>query len=249
MGTTDTIAQVHPARLCEQLFAACTSTIVKGRVVDVVARNNSSTDGEGIAGVHVVQDGDAATSIVAGTTVVYCCGLWNPPCTTGKEFMQGIKYHSVILPTRRVLSQCVFFAGHGDPEVYVRPDSTAYCTGFPEPARAVTEVPGEERVEVEKVEAIVQAVQSASAGTDRAIDWAQPSVKEKACYLPTTPDGIPVIGQVKSGIYMASGHSCWGILMGLATGESLASLIATGTSDRVDLAPFTPSRDTSVLSE
>jgi hypothetical protein len=32
--------------------------------------------------------------------------------------------------------------------------------------------------------------------------------------------------------YMAAGHSCWGILMGPASGESMASLIGTGKSNR-----------------
>ncbi|KAL7527475.1 hypothetical protein ACHAWF_002191 [Thalassiosira exigua] len=44
------------------------------------------------------------------------------------------QYHSILIPSPRVLSQAVFFQGHGDPEVYPRPDGDAYITGFPDPA-------------------------------------------------------------------------------------------------------------------
>jgi glycine/D-amino acid oxidase-like deaminating enzyme len=42
--------------------------------------------------------------------------------------------------------------------------------------------------------------------------------------------------------FVAAGHSCWGILMGPATGEAMANLIAKGTSPNVDLQSFRPDR-------
>lgn len=41
---------------------------------------------------------------------------------------------------------------------------------------------------------------------------------------------------------MCTGHSCWGILNGPATGKALAELICTRESQCVDLAPFDPAR-------
>lgn len=48
-----------------------------------------------------------------------------------------------------------------------------------------------------------------------------------ACYLPTSPDGDPIIGVVPGveGLYMAAGHTCWGILNGPATGQLLAGVV------------------------
>ena len=42
---------------------------------------------------------------------------------------------------------------------------------------------------------------------------------EQACFLPCTDDSVPVIGEVPGirGCYVATGHSCWGILNGPAT--------------------------------
>ena len=42
-------------------------------------------------------------------------------------------------------------------------------------------------------------------------------LKEQACYLPCSNDGLPFIGKIGTeydGAYIASGHGCWGILNG-----------------------------------
>jgi glycine/D-amino acid oxidase-like deaminating enzyme len=97
----------------------------------------------------------------------------------------------------------------GDPEVYVRPDKTAYCTGFPDNPVRVTEEPGKELIRAGAIERIKNAVQQAS---DLEVSN---SVLEQACYLPSTPDGLPMMGELDKHpkCFVAAGHSCWGILM------------------------------------
>lgn len=67
---------------------------------------------------------------------------------------------------------------------------------------------------------------------------------EQACILPCTDDGIPVIGEVPGvkGCFVATGHSCWGILNGPATGAAMAELLLDGHCSIVDITPFSPSR-------
>lgn len=67
---------------------------------------------------------------------------------------------------------------------------------------------------------------------------------EQACFLPCTDDGVPVIGEFPGvkGCYVATGHSCWGILNGPATGAAMAELVLDGKSTIVDLTRFSPSR-------
>lgn len=66
---------------------------------------------------------------------------------------------------------------------------------------------------------------------------------EQACYLPLSSDGLPIIGQLGApGVYIATGHSCWGILNGPATGLGLAELIVHGAARSVDLRAFSPAR-------
>lgn len=113
----------------------------------------------------------------------------------------------------------------------------------------VTERPGEEEVRPEAVSRIVEAVRKASGGADkRGTLSAAPSL-EQACYLPTTPDGLPIMGRLPCSdrdsdqCFVATGHTCWGILLGPASGESMAHLIATGRStEHVDLRPYDPAR-------
>jgi glycine/D-amino acid oxidase-like deaminating enzyme len=66
--------------------------------------------------------------------------------------------------------------------------------------------------------------------------------------MSSTPDGLPITGALPADqpqCFVAAGHSCWGILMGPATGEAIkkmANLIAKGTSPNVDLQSFRPDR-------
>jgi glycine/D-amino acid oxidase-like deaminating enzyme len=105
----------------------------------------------------------------------------------------------------------------------------------------VIEEPGKEEIRQEKVDQILHAVREASGGGGSVLGQ-EPEVVQ-SCYLPCTPDNIPMMGKIGSmdGCYVAAGHGCWGILMGPATGEAMAHLILTGKSSRyVDLAQFRP---------
>lgn len=67
---------------------------------------------------------------------------------------------------------------------------------------------------------------------------------EQACFLPCTEDGNPVIGEIPGvkGCYVATGHSCWGILNGPATGAAIAELVMDGRATIVDVSRFSPAR-------
>ena len=231
LGDEETIAQVHPKLFCERLFAKTQelvpeTSLARGKVIGA----EYDPDNKGRLVGAKLEDG----TIVAGDALLYACGPWTA------NIMTGVKYHSVILPTPTLLSQCVFFSGCGDPEVYVRPDQTAYCTGFPDAPINVQEQPGEEEIRMDAVQKIREAVKKASN-----LD-AEPRTIQ-SCYLPSTPDGIPLMGPLGNGCFAAAGHSCWGILLGPASGESMAHLIASGNSPHVNLAPFAPSRYGRVL--
>lgn len=263
LGDETTIAQVHPKMLCDALWAKVnanpnvTPILKKGKVGDFV--NSKDDDDTRLIGAKVLffgEEKEEKETLVECDALLYACGPW----TKFGNCMQGVKYHSVILPTKnkQVLNQAVFFDGCGDPEVYPRPDATVYACGFPDEARVVTENPGEEEIRQDKVEEIIRAVKVASSGRKVQQDGNGDDEKEgetsgmaleekpalvQSCYLPTTPTGIPMMGQISKDVYVASGHSCWGILMGPGTGECMASLIMTGQSTPfVDLRYFDPLR-------
>eukprot|EP00955_Chlamydomonas_euryale_P115502 366354-Chlamydomonas_euryale.AAC.12 len=68
----------------------------------------------------------------------------------------------------------------------------------------------------------------------------------QACYLPIPAGNAPIIGAVPSvrGAYVATGHSCWGILNAPATGKALAELILDGHVSYLPggLSAFDPAR-------
>jgi glycine/D-amino acid oxidase-like deaminating enzyme len=69
-------------------------------------------------------------------------------------------------------------------------------------------------------------------------------VSAQACYRPVTRDGLPLIGRVPAveGLYVATGHSVWGILNAPATAEAMAELIVEGAAHAVDISAFDPGR-------
>ena len=70
-------------------------------------------------------------------------------------------------------------------------------------------------------------------------------LKEQACFLPNinSYDGQPIIDKIPhyDGAYIATGHGCWGILTGPATGKCLAQLILNHPLD-VDLTRLSMER-------
>lgn len=234
LGDETTIAQVHPKKLCECLWEDASSKVgsklIVGKVVEAVLEKNK------VVGVKL-EDG----SILEADALVVACGPWSDEAKKwfGKDIqsnfprMLGVKYHSILVASPRVLSQAVFFQGAGDPEVYPRKDGDAYITGFPDPPQLVTESPGNEEVRGEVVDRLKRAMDAVSTE----LGGKDPHTKQ-ACYLPTTQDGNPIIGAVPNvkGAFVASGHSCWGILNGPATGEAMAELLVHGKTSHVDIS-------------
>lgn len=99
----------------------------------------------------------------------------------------------------------------------------------------MTESPGNEEVRREMVNKLIDATKKTSTELGDI-----PPHTEQACYLPTTEDGIPLIGEIPGvkGAFVAAGHGCWGILNGPATGEAVAELLVKGKAQHVNLQVF-----------
>ena len=232
MGGEETIAQVHPKKLCNAMWKYSQESVGSKLLVGKVVKALTNEDGS----IHGVKLEDGST--VDCDALVIACGPWTEYARswfgsdTSLPSMMGVKYHSILIGSPRVLNQAVFFQGHGDPEVYPRPDGDAYITGYPDIAIKVTETPGNEEVRSEKVNQLIDATKKTSTELGDI-----PPHTQQACYLPTTMDGLPVIGPLAEvkGTFVASGHGCWGILNGPATGEAVAELLAEGKTKSIDL--------------
>jgi len=248
MGEEENVAQVHPKKLCEHLWEACQRggcRLIQGKVTGALSDEKGN-----LRGAQLEDNEESTPQQLDADALLYACGPWSA------NIMYGIKGHSLVLPTKRVLKQCVFFYSNtfGDCEVFVRPDSTAFCSGFPDELVKVTESPGMEEVEPDKADRLREAVRRCSDQMGDASSYDRvlgEPILQQACYQPVTDDFLPVMGTLTrrasggcraGSCYMAGGNNCWGILLGPATGECMADLIATGKTPHVDISNFRPSR-------
>ena len=135
------------------------------------------------------------------------------------------------LPAQAIFTSIKTSKSWSEPEIYVRPspppsafseppqnrpDGTAYCCGptdsSPLPARAslvTTSAPA-----IAELLSLVGALSPSHlrVGFVGGEEGARIE-KEQACYLPVG-SGDPVLGCLEEGVYVGSGHSCWGITMG-----------------------------------
>lgn len=234
LGTPETTAQVHPAQFTQTLLqAACEqgARVQMGCVDGLDVRHGR------VHGVRV--DGQA----LAADAVVLAMGPWANVAAQWLPLpsVWGLKGHSMTLrPTTPVPAQALFVdyvTRTGErlaPEVYPRPDGEVYLCGVsaevPVPERPEDVQPHPEAIAL--LQEIARTLSSTFAGL-------QP-LRMQACYRPVTEDGLPLLGPVPgvTGAYVATGHSCWGILNAPASGLAMAELLVDGHARTVDLAPF-----------
>ena len=237
LGSTESTAQVDPARFTAALIAAAESagcTLRLGTVDEVIARDGAAR------GVRV--DGEA----IEADAVVLALGPWTSRFTRrlGLPRVRGLKGYSVTLTGADVPAHALFLdyrTADGrrlEPEIFPRPDGSVYVCGMADP-QPLPDAPEGVEVSDEACAVLAHAAgRVASALAAATID------RRQACYRPVTDDGLPLIGRIPgmAGGYVATGHGPWGMLNAPATGLALAELIATGTASSVDLRPFDPGR-------
>lgn len=155
--------------------------------------------------------------------------------------------HSIILADAApggLPAEALFLAYRGtdgksqEPEIYPRPNGEVYVCGASTP----TPLPSFADQVLPDAGAPAR-LHEAAAAASRHLAQAE-VLREQACYLPCSPVGTPAIGPVRGvrGLYVAAGHSCWGILNAPATGLALAELIVDGEASCVSLRAFEPTR-------
>ncbi|TGJ83583.1 hypothetical protein E0Z10_g5174 [Xylaria hypoxylon] len=220
IGTPDNTAQVHPelfTRSMAQLAEDAGVRIVTGARVTAV---NRSPDESRVESVTYEKDGQETTHPT--THCVVAAGPWTRrllpeiPVTASRA-------HSVVIKAPRPLS-----AQHStgqskrdargeqvvEPEIYARPDGTAYACGPTDDVAPLPLTTAEVEVDEARCADIVAQVGGISdeLGSDGEV------LARQACYL---PQGGPYIGQVGStkGLIVAAGHTCWGIQNAPGTGK------------------------------
>ncbi len=239
LGSTETTAQVHPARFTEAMMRAAQALgaeLRHGCVSDVML------GGDGAA-VGIAVDGET----VPGDSVVVAMGPWSILASAWLPLpaVYGLKgTASYSTPGRASRPKRCFAnisrrtARRKTPRcsraATARPMSAPFrarrhCLSTPWRSRPIP---------------APSSAWNAFAATFHLRLRQKESEARQACFRPVTHDGLPLIGAVPGvpAAFVATGHSVWGILNAPATGEAMAELIADGAARSVDLSPFNPGR-------
>ncbi|GAV74866.1 DAO domain-containing protein [Cephalotus follicularis] len=244
IGTAQTTAQVHPQLFTKTLL----SKAVEEYNVEVVIGTVERVGVEGGRVDSVVLQGGR---VIDSDAVVLALGPWSGKFEMLASMFRvyGVKVHSIVLEPKEpdaISPHALFFSYYTaqggkplDPEVYPRPTGEVYLCGM----SSEEEVPDDPEQVVGNPESIEVLKRVARTVSSHLGGEAQVKA-EQACFLPSTDDGVPVIGEIPGvkGCYVATGHTCWGILNGPATGASMAELVVDGCATIVDLTRFSPAR-------
>ena len=186
--------------------------------------------------------------ILEADVVVIAMGPWSGQASDWLKVPRivGNRAHSILIVPKEPMSPHALFTdvtsknggSSRDPEFYPRPDGDVYICGMCD-KKSLPVDPGQVEFNEQSCQTLKKDAEMISSKfTDADIKLSQ------ACYLPNPPDGLPVIGKVPGteGAFIATGHTCWGILNSPGTGAAMAELIVDGKSTIVDLSPFDPSR-------
>ncbi|KAI1331981.1 FAD dependent oxidoreductase [Xylariaceae sp. FL0255] len=253
-GYTET-AQVHPYQ-----FTTSMADIARSAGTEI--RLNAKVTKIGIVkgAVKTVEYLDRMTgalNTVHGVTdVVVAAGPW-----TGRLLPQtkveGLRAHSVVFEAD-VTPHAVFtnislpanwmpphrqrrvHKGNVDPEVYARPGREVYACG--EPDHSVPLPDTADLVEVDEAQCDDMA---AYLGTVSRVLKSAPITARQACYMPrhmrTGQESTPMVGGTSvDGLFVAAGHTCWGIQNGPATGKLMSELIFDGVATSADMTDLDP---------
>lgn len=258
IGTEDTVAQVHPKLLTEALLdhvvrlGGTVKSHTKAEKLHVDPQSNNK-----VTGLETSNSKDGACDLIEADIVVFAMGAWTTEHlkhimpdeyrgTLPTDSIQGLKVHSIVLLDKeKKASEDALFLRHGgmEPEVYPRPDGTVYICGVQsdEPLPALASKVEPEAGAIAYLRGSVAGMVSESFGDHRDL------LQSQACYLPCSNSNKPIIGELSGvdGAFVAAGHSCWGILLGPATGLGLADMILESLEKEshrsgIDLGPFKP---------
>ncbi|VBB75956.1 Putative protein oxidoreductase [Podospora comata] len=261
-GATET-AQVHPFHFTTSIAALAQQKGVDFRIGAKVTRLKYNSEKTKVIGLQYEdRNSGEVVDLDNVTDVVVSAGPW-----TGKILprtkIEGLRAHSVVyevdvtpyavftdimLPTdfvpehRARKGQKRKHKRNVDPEVYARPFGEVYACGEPDPSIPLPETADLVQCDEDQCDDL-----TAYMGTVSPILGSAPIKAKQACYLPRHmrfgTERDPVIGQsYVKGLWIASGHTCWGIQNGPGTGCLMAELILDGEARSADITELEPKK-------
>ncbi|KAK6459114.1 oxidoreductase [Scheffersomyces xylosifermentans] len=265
LGGTDTTAQVHPYKFTNFMlkkaveFSGGAIELIIGKVNEITySMETGSATGVTYQPTSIKEEEKNRKPItVLGDQIVLSVGPWTskilPDCP-----ISGLRAHSItVSPFKdQPVSPYAIFTefktgpySYISPEIYARQDEVYVC-GEGDSAVDVPETTDDVEVVKSKCDELFKQVGKISPNLSKGH-----ILKRQACYLPVldVPSSSgPLIGETNvANLYLASGHSCWGINNAPGTGKILSELLLDGDVRSADISALDPSLyfDASVLVE
>ncbi|KAI5461463.1 FAD dependent oxidoreductase [Mariannaea sp. PMI_226] len=257
-GSTET-AQVHPfhfttaiADLAKQGGASIHTN------AKVTAIKSSKTSVQRVE--YLDRETGEARTIEDVTDVVVAAGPWTGRILPRSK-IEGLRAHSIVyeaeispyavftdisLPSdfvpehRAKMGQKRRHKGRVDPEIYARPFGEAYACGEPDTLIPLPDTADAVEYDEAQCDDLVSYISTISPVLASA-----PIKAKQACYLPRHmrfgQESGPLIGRTSvDGIWVAAGHTCWGIQNGPGTGKLMAEYLFDGEAKSANIDNLDP---------
>ncbi|KAE8372838.1 FAD dependent oxidoreductase [Aspergillus bertholletiae] len=243
-------AQVHP-----YLFTTSIAKLAeeKGAKITLGSVTNIDYSGGVVKSVTYMSKENGEFQIIPATDVVIAAGPWTRSVLPDAP-ISATRAHSVVIRPARPVSGYTLFTNIeipanfdpskssrptvASPEIYARPDNTVYCCGEGDHTVPLPKTTADVEVDQERCQEIINQVGSIS---DELRDG-QVYVRQ-ACYLPnvTAARGGPLVGHAGTkGLYLATGHTCWGIQNAPGTGKLISEFVFDGAAKSAKIGSLDP---------
>lgn len=242
-------AQVHP-----YLFTTSMAKLAQEKGAEIILGQvtNISRPNDEVESVTYTDKASGESHTIPATDVIVAAGPWTQ-AVLPEAPISGMRAHSVVIrPTRPVSAYALFTNIEipanfnpakksrptvAAPEIYARPDDTVYACGDGDKEVPLPKTSADIEIDPERIQDIIDQVGSVS----DALRDGQITARQ-ACYLPNcTGSGGPLIGLTHDkGLYLASGHTCWGIQNGPGTGKVMSEFVFDGQAKSAKIGSLDP---------
>ncbi|KAK5329958.1 hypothetical protein LTS13_004760 [Exophiala xenobiotica] len=251
MGSPKDTAQVHPYQFTTSMASLAED---KGAKIIIGSVDKIETSPSEEHTVKYTEKSTGSQQSLSATDVIVTAGPWTKTVWPGSP-IGALRAHSVtIRPTRPVSGYCLFTqlalprnfkegvksrAMHVSPEIYARPNNELYACGEGDHLVPLPKSTADVQVDDSRCQDIVDYCASFS---DEMRDGEV--LVRQACYLPQVETGSgPLVGHTNTkGVYLAAGHTCWGIQNGPATGKLMSEFIFDGKALSANVNSLDPRR-------
>lgn len=254
MGSPENTAQVHPFQ-----FTTSIAQLAQEKGVELVLGKCETIEcekGTVRAVTFIEKSSGQLRRIEQVTDVVVTAGPWSQRVWPGAP-IGALRAHSVcIRPSQPVSAYCLFTEitlpknfKEGEksksmtvsPELYARPNNEVYACGEGDQLVPLPDSSADVQVDDRRCQDIVDYCASFS----DELKSGEVLVRQ-ACYLPqVTYGGGPLIGPTRTkGVWLAAGHTCWGIQNGPATGKLMSEYIFEGDARSANISSLDPRKMT-----